>query len=172
MIEEKRVALSDSFYSDRASLSQLIQMSRELDIPLNLVSPSTVTISGLNSTVKKPYSLKGTVGALSFFNINYSNTNVETLYLGTVKTAYTALLENIPESTRVGLEVFYDTSEQSYYVKLGKNAVVESVQLTSQNNTGLHLYHSFKQISASPTALQFKLKRGYDQSLNLYFGVS
>ena len=44
------------------------------------------------------------------------------------------------------------------------------MQLTSQNNTGLHLYHSFKQISASPTALQFKLKRGYDQSLNLYFG--
>lgn len=194
-----------SRFSDvsRADFQQLIAYAYTNDVPCDTVKPATVRITIKTSKVQvfAPFAIRLEVGNLSFYNIDFVRSDQQiTLYQGTPK-AVTSVSRSTEGATldALGIDsgVLTDSSYQSWmlykefqkgtyqssYIKLGVNAVSDSVrvfarQMGTNPTAGILVdesqivfpYTEFNQSLVSPEAKLYKVRTGWDLSVNVLFG--
>lgn len=187
----------------RADFQQLIAYAYTNDVPCDTVKPATVRITLKTASVKvlPPFAVRLEVGNLNFYNIDFVRTDQQiTLYQGTPK-AVTSISRSTEGATldALGIDsgVLSDESYQSWtlykefqkgkyqssYIKLGENAISDSVrvfarQMGTNSSMGVLVdptqivfpYTEFNRSLTSPEAKLYKVRTGWDLSVNVLFG--
>lgn len=181
----------------RADFEQLIAYAYTNDVPCDTVKPATVkiTLQVEGSKVYSPFELCLQVGNLRFYNIDFVKSDqIITLYQGKL-CATTSLSSDREGAVLNALNLdtnlspaynawrlyteFKSGKYQSSYIKLGANAVSDSVRVFARElqqgylvNTDnpIFPYTEFNQSLASPDAKLYKVRTGWDKSVNVMFG--
>lgn len=168
--DQQKLSIQNNQYPDTADLQSMLLMAFNRDIAVDLNKPAYVKISNIGANLTAPYQVSMKSGNILFTNYDYIVPGkVATLYQGQVKTMYTEELSAIQESERLPMTVFYDVEEESYFVKLGKNAIAESVRVIKEDGS-LFVLSEYDSLREDPDADVIKIKRNIDSSLNVYFG--
>lgn len=168
--DQQKLSIQNNQYPDTADLQSMLLMAFNRDIAVDLNKPAYVKISNIGANLTAPYQVSMKSGNILFTNYDYIVPGkVATLYQGQVKTMYTEELSAIQESERLPMTVFYDVEEESYFVKLGKNAIAESVRVIKEDGS-LFVLSEYDSLREDPDADVIKIKRNTDSSLNVYFG--
>lgn len=168
--QQQVTSIQNNQYVDTADLQSLLMYCFNRDIPVNINRPAYIKASVETDNLLLPYSVTLTSGKVSFSNIGYvDGQEVTTFYQGTVNAMYTKVLANIQETETQRFTVYYDVDEGSYFIKLGKDAMFESVRAYTEKGS-VQIISEYDILREDPDANVMKLKRGYDKSLNLYFG--
>lgn len=168
--DQQKLSIQDNQYPDTADLKSMLLMAFNRDIAVDLNKPAYVKISNVGVNLTSPYQASLKSGNILFTNYDYIVPNqVATLYQGLVKTMYTEELTTIQEAERVPMTVYYDVEEESYFVKLGQNAIAESVRVIKEDGS-LFVLSEYDSLREDPDADLMKIKRNTDLSLNVYFG--
>lgn len=176
----------------RADFQQLIAYAYTHDVACDTAKPAVVTITLQNAPaeVYPPFSVCLHVGACRFYNIDFAQRGQQIqLYQGTPRTmkSGTITLDAFGLDSGLGAALKGGTWElfkefvrgkyQSSYVKLGENAISDSVRVFAQAiQTGTDIagivfpYTEFNQQLASPEAKLYKTRTGWDKSINVLFG--
>lgn len=162
-------SLQDSQYPDTADLQSLLLFSYNRDVAVDLHKPSYVKIQSDLGELSLPYQVVAKSGSLTFYNVDFISDTNFTLYQGTLKALYNQKLSEITETVKESFTVYYDSDSHSYYFKLGENALSNSVRVYKEDN-GLILLSYYDPLRIDKDAEMVKVKRGYDGSLNVYFG--
>lgn len=168
--DQQKLSIQDNQYPDTADLKSMLLMAFNRDIAVDLNKPAYVKISNVGVNLTSPYQASLKSGNILFTNYDYIVPNqVATLHQGLVKTMYTEELTTIQEAERVPMTVYYDVEEESYFVKLGRNAIAESVRVIKEDGS-LFVLSEYDSLREDPDADLMKIKRNTDLSLNVYFG--
>lgn len=163
-------SIRNNQYVDTADLSSLLLYCFNRDIPVNIDRPAYVKAVLSTDQLLLPYSVTLSSGGNLFTNIDYINGQEEAMfYQGIVTAMYTKNLANIQENVTEPFITYYDSEEGSYFLKLGKSALFESVRAYVEKDSVL-LISEYDVLRENPDSNVMKLKRGFDGSLNLYFG--
>lgn len=168
--DEQKRSIQNNQYPDTADLESLLLYSFNRDFAVDLDRPSFVKLDGVVSSLISPYQARIKSGNVLFTNIDYIPDNDAYMYYqGTIKAMYKTPIVSISEIERVPMTVYYDVDEESFFIKLGKRAMVSSVRAYVEEGT-VNLISEYDVLRSNPNSNVMKLKRGFDQSLNLYFG--
>lgn len=157
-----------SIYPDMADVNGLLLQAFNLDLPVNIDAPASVKVFLTQEGTYRPYSLRMVSGSATYYNTQYVKGLSEvTLYQGNLNSA----LQDITSWAQVNATVnlFYDKEDKLHYIKLGEDAIAESV-LVFINTTYTHLMNLYHPLVHEGSQENYKLKRNYDKSLNVYFG--
>lgn len=168
--DQQKLSIQDNQYPDTADLPSMLLMAFNKDIAVDLNKPAYVKLSNIGANLTSPYQASLKSGNILFTNYDYIVPGkAATLYQGQVKTMYTEELSSIQESERLPMTVYYDVEEESYFVKLGKAAIAESVRVIKEDGS-LFVLSEYDSLREDPEADVIKIKRNTDASLNVYFG--
>lgn len=168
--EQQSLSIQNNQYPDTADLESLLMVAFNRDIPIDLSDPAFVKIKANKLTLVNPYRAYLKSGNISFVNYDYMVPGKETIfYQGNIKTMFTKELQSIQEYERVEFKLYYDVEEKSYFVKLGKSAISDSV-IVYKESQSLLVVSEYDSLREDPTAEMVKIKRNTDKSLNVYFG--
>lgn len=168
-----------------SSLSQVVNFAYTNEVSCDTVRPSTIKIkiTGV-SVVVAPFYIQLVVGGVVYYNIDFVKTDQEiTLYQGSVYSCSSGStsLVTLPDmaspttkSWRLYLE-FREGKYQSSYVKLSSDAISASVRVYAKsiNAAGpVFPYTEYNAALSNPEALLYKVRTGWDFSVNVLFGDS
>lgn len=181
-----------SRYSDlaRADAQQLIAYAYTHEVPCSFTKPAIVRVKVNTNTVETyaPFTVYITIGGTRFYNIDFVTTDREfTLYQGTPKAIVSATGRTLDAFSLDSLgvvrqyqnwQLYKEFSEGNYlssYLKLGESVIPESVRVFARAIDGANQgivfpYTEYNQSLADPSAKLYKVRTGWDQSINLYFG--
>lgn len=189
-----RDAVSRHTDLSRVSKTQLLAYAYTNDLPCDMTKPAIVkvTLSGIDR-VCPPFSICLQVGSLRFYNIDFvRTTHPVNLYQGYVKSTqsfdasvYSWLdafgvdtLDGV--TTRVPWQLYQEFHSGKYhssYVKLGQHVISDSVRVFArefvmgdQTPQIVFPYTEYNAQYSSPDAKLYKVRTGWDSSVNVLFG--
>lgn len=184
----------------RADFQQLIAFAYTNDVPCDTVKPAMVRLEMKLNEVKvfPPFSIRLEVGSLQFYNIDFVKSDSQvTLYQGKPMAMTSKPISNDGAKLDVfGLDSsgilsdagsyktwklykeFKQGKYQSSYVKLGEGVISDSVRVFARQlgTSGVDVdqivfpYTEFNQGLSSPDAKLYKVRTGWDKSINVLFG--
>ena len=174
----------------RADAQQLIAYAYTHEVPCAFTKPAVVRVKVNTNEVQTfaPYTVYLSVGGTRFYNIDFVSTDREfTLYQGTPKAIVSVAGRYLDAFSLDTLGIirqyqnwklykeFSDGTYISSYLKLGTRVVPESVRVFAKALTGdtegiVFPYTEFNQGLSNPSAKLYKVRTGWDKSVNLYFG--
>lgn len=180
----------------RENMDKVLQFAYTNEVSCDTNKPATVKVriydNGSVPTVPEvvgPFQVMLQIGSLTFFNLEYQNSSEElTLYQGTLCQAYSGTEDFVRYD---GATAFTDKSwrlysqfkegkYQSAYIKLGEGAVSSSVRVFAQQKSGagatgsrpIFPYTEYNAALSDPEAQLYKVRTGWDRSVNVLFGDS
>jgi hypothetical protein len=164
-------SLRNSYYVDGADLKGLILFCASKAISFDVNSKTTVKIEVGTVPTTAPLKSYLKSGSVFFYNLDYLVGNKSNVFVqGSVKTFYTELLTDYDVEKSI-LYSYFDTEKESIYYKLGIAAVSSSVLVYKKlSDNSVILMSEYDPLRESENAEMYKLYRGYDGSLNVYFG--
>lgn len=165
--------------NENATIVQLAQAANFVNSMFSKFTPASVSIKIDSSVEKKvyaPYTLSLNKGSVSYFNYDYvsSDDDVITLFQGTptcVSSDTSTEKFSVTNTNEISLNKEYGSTEYySYYVKLSKEAIPDSVRVYKKRNDKWDTLDIYKACVAGPNALMYKLKYDSYMNLCLYFG--
>lgn len=189
-IESATNAVSRFSDLSRADMDQLIAFGFSHEVPVATYRPATVTLTLRTASpqVFAPFTLRLAIGSAFFYNIDFVQSGRQvTFYQGIVRTirsssqtldAFQLDSKGIASSFVAGswqlYKEFLAGSYQSSYVKLGEKAIPASVRVfaksTDSSSLAVFPYTEFQYGLTSPQAHLYKVRTGWDRSINVYFG--
>lgn len=170
----------------RYGLDQLVSYAYGQDVSLDLSRPGSVKVRVLGNPdviggVFAPFSLRLTVGVLSFYNIDYCSVgDVITLYCGTPRMSVSNRALSLPFSVGEGLtdawRLYVELTGGSYrssYLKLDESVMSSSVWVFAQAKDGsgpVFPYTAYNAMLSDPDAQLYKVRRLWDYSTAVLFG--
>jgi len=167
--------LKRSMYPESADISGLVNLSYNLDIPIDTFSPGYIKIAIQGSRVYRPFELQMKFGSVVFTNYNYVDKNSSCfLYQGVVKSiADGSSVVDFNYSQSENMSTYKDIiNETSYieYQKLGEFVISDSVQVFKNKYSQIIPVSNWSPLISNPEADIIKIKKGYDNSTNVYWG--
>lgn len=174
----------------RADFDQLIAFGYTHEVSVATFRPATVTLSLHlpTSQVFVPFTLRLQIGGASFYNIDFVQSGRQAIfYQGVPRTLRSssqvldafqldskAIVSPLSSSPWRLFTEFVSGKYQSSYVKLGPQAVPTSVWVFARQadtpTSPVFPYTEFQYGLVSPQALLYKVRTGWDRSINVLFG--
>lgn len=162
--------LRRNMHTELADESGLLDIAYTKNLPIDSIRPASVTISLDSPAYLPPFSIVAAYGKVLYTNLDfYKSGQSITLYQGNLKTMFTNQIVEVP-AVEQSFVRYYSQQESAFYLKLGQSAYSYYIQLVSSLNGAVRYLTLYDALIANPEANVYKLKRGYDRSLNAYFG--
>lgn len=174
----------------RADAQQLIAYAYTHEVPCGFTKPAVIHVKVQSAAVETyaPFTVYMTVGGMRFYNIDFVTTDREfTLYQGTPKAIVSTTGKYLDAFSLDTLKIirqyqswklYKEFSEGRYlssYLKLGNLAIPESVRVFARALDGadqgiVFPYTEYNQGLSDPAAKLYKVRTGWDRSVNVFFG--